>query len=270
VRGVQTWRLAPVRAQPLVRVLSWVPAVGLVGGLAGLIVYLSFTSRMHVPWYLWIGKGGLMKVSLVGGAGAALARVWGRVAASFLRRSAQVYGMFAGQRPRDGALVRVEGTVRQQECFTSAVSGEAAVFAHYEVRWSTQDRPDSAWARTVWQRGNEIRGVDFLVGTDLGQPVRIHAEDVFLTTAPYAEWKEAAEPAVIGHAPNGSYREAIISPGDRIEAIGILTHEVDPDADRPNPREMPKRLTLRGTRRVPLLVRLLERPGTHDHDQTLP
>jgi hypothetical protein len=248
--GSSTWRLAPARAQPLVRILSWVPALGVFGVLTSLCVIVAARGHLILPWYLMAAKGGTLKIGLVGAAGAGLGRLWGRAAAWFLRRTAVVYGRIAGMGPPlHGQLVRIVGTVRSDASFRSAVSGLPAVFVHYEVI------PDPGRHRSAHRRRNDVRGIDFLVDTGVGEPVRIHAQDAFITDAPDGKTRKPADLRLVGGAPNALYREARLGPRDEIEAIGVLSYEVDPDGERDHPRDLPRRLTLRGTRRFPLLLR---------------
>jgi hypothetical protein len=250
--GSATWRLAPPRAQPLVRLLSWVPAVGVFGAFTSACVVVAARGHLLLPWYLMAAKGGTLKIGLVGAAGAGLGRLWGRTAAWFLRRTAVVYGRIAGiGPPLHGQLVRIVGTVRPEASFRSAVSGQPAVFVHYEVV------PGATRDRSPYRRRNDVRGIDFLVETGLGEPVRIHAQDAFIIDPPRGNVREPAEIGVIGDAGRAVYREARIGPRDEIEAIGVLSYEVDPDGERAHPRDLPRRLTLRGTRRFPLLLRKL-------------
>jgi hypothetical protein len=252
--GSSTWRLAPPRAQPFVRVLSWVPSVGLFGGIVSL--YLA-VGRGHwfLPWYLLI-KGGVFKVGLVAGAGAALARFWGRMNGFFLRRAAVLYSGASWRRaPRHGALARVVGTVGNGPCFRSAVSGEPAVLVHYEiVPHGTED------ASVHTERQSEVRGIDFSIDSDRGEEVLICTRDVFMTEKPAGDVRAPANLTVLAAPPGGIFREARIAPGDRVEAIGVLSYEMDPDGQRAHPRDIPRRLTLRGTRRFPLLLRKVRAP----------
>jgi hypothetical protein len=248
--GASTWRLAPPRAHPLIRLLSWVPAVGLFGAATSLVLTMGRTGGPFLPWYL-LAKGATAKIGLVAAAGASMGRVWGRAAAWFLRRTAVVYGRIAGiGPPLHGQLVRVVGTVRSDAAFRSAVSGHPAVLVHYEVR------PDSPLNRQEHRLRHEVRGIDFLIDTGLGEPVRIHTRDAFIIDAPGGTTRHPVDPAVVGgDTEDDLYREARIGPRDEIEAIGVLAYEVDPDGERAHPRDLPRRLTLRGTRRFPLLLR---------------
>jgi hypothetical protein len=245
--GHRTWQLAPPRAQPLVRVLAWTPVVALVGG----VVSIQLVGHFHGGfWWVWmLGKGGVFKVGLVGAAGKALGRLSGRLTAWYLRTIAGLRLTVGSLRKRrEGDLVRLRGKVAAGQSFTSAVSGQPAVLANYEVR--ARDRKQSA------SGFDEVRGIDFLVEIEEGETVRVTAEDAFLTASPAGSAHDPASLSPGLFLPGGTAcREVRIGPGDTVELIGILGREVDPTADRYNPRELPTQFVLRGTRRLPLLVR---------------
>lgn len=247
--GHRTWQLAPLRAQPLVRVLAYTPLLALVGGVAA----IQLVTRVHYGfWWMWLaGKGGVLKVGMVAAAGNALGRVSARLTAWYLRAVAGLR-LTVGSlgKHREGDLVRLRGKVSASESFTSVVSGEAAVLATYEVR--ARDRKERS------RDFDEVRGIDFLVEIEGGESVRVAAREAFVTTSPSGRGRDPViltnDLFLLGGA---ACREVRIAPGDTVELIGILSREVDPLAERSNPRALPTQFVLRGTRRLPVLVRPL-------------
>jgi hypothetical protein len=240
--GHGVWRLAPPRAQPIARVLALTPAALFVGGL----VALSIRSHGGLWIYWMLGKGGIAKLGFLTAAGAGLARLSSRLASWQLRRIAQVRASIASLRGSPaGSLVRVVGVVRAPEPFTSAVSGQPAVLAHY------QSRPEGAPPQ------HEVRGIDFLLELEGGEAVRVAVEDAYFDDRLGPETTTPADLAVVGGAGSGSvrYREALLAPGDTVEAVGVLVRAPDPALSAGPGRSPALRMIIQAGPRMPLLLR---------------
>jgi hypothetical protein len=246
VSGNAAWKLVPERARPLARVLALTPAV-LAGG--ALLAFLTFTHG--TTWIFWVSFKGA-KVGYLAVAGAGLARLSGRLVGWQLRRLAEAHATVASLRgARDGALVRVVGKVLAAESFTAAVSGRPAVLCHYEVRGGGM----AAW--------HHVRGIDFLLEIDDGEPLLISVREAFLEDGPDTVSQQPAHPSVLGArtGANVVYREARLGPGDRIEALGVLSRQIDPTLSAGPERAPPLRLVVRAGGRLPLLVRKARAAG---------
>jgi hypothetical protein len=237
--------LLPDRARMLARVLTAIPAVALVGGFLGLLVW---TGGSHWWIYYHLAKGGLVKVGLVGAGATGIARFSSRLVAWQMRRLAAFHRSVASLRAaHEGEFVRIEGVVQGGAAFAAAVSGAAAVLAHYEIRTGSRVH-------------HQIRGVDFLLAIEGGEAVRITVAESFFDMKTGGAIEEPADPGVVRRAPDEgstrvSYREARIAPGDRVEAMGVLVREPDPALASGPARTPPLRLVLRGSARIPLLLR---------------
>jgi hypothetical protein len=243
--GNAVWKLTPPAAQPLARVLALTPVVAFSGAVLAALLY----TRSGV-WIFWAAKGGFAKLVSLGAGGAALVRLSARLVNWQLRRLAALHVSVASLRGSPpGSLVRVVGTVRAPEPFTSAVTGKPAVLAHYEARGESEHR-------------HHVRGIDFLLDIDDSEPVRVAVKKAYFDGRPGEETDTAADPAVVPLHGAGriTYREARIAPGDRVEAVGVLVREVDPTASAGPGRAPPLRLVIQGGPRLPVLLRVLP-PG---------
>jgi hypothetical protein len=241
VSGNAVWKLLPERAQALARVLAVTPAVLASGVVLALIFRWSHgTMRLFfLPF-----KG--LKIGYLAVAGAGLARLSGRLFGWQLRRVAAAHATSASLREaRDGALVRVVGRVLATEPFTAALSGRPAVLCHYEVRGGGVAAQ------------HEVRGIDFLLEIDEGEPLLVSVREAFLEDRPGKITAEPADASVLGARVGDGveYREARLSPGDRIEALGVLTRQIDPTLSGGPERAPPLRMVVRAGAHVPLLLR---------------
>src|SRR3954447_336849 len=217
----RTWELAPPRAQPLVRVLSWGPYAFAAASVLAVVL------RAHTGfWLLWVlGKGGLAKVSLVAAGGVALGRLSARLTAWYMRTIAGLQLTVGSLRGKQhGDLVRLRGTVRAEPSFPSAVSGEPTVLVHYEVRASERENSLLSY--------DEVRGIDFVVDVEGSEPVLVSAADAFITAGTPCKITSPADPTLIIDLATGGTRcrEIRIAPCDRVEVIGIVSRELDPEA----------------------------------------
>jgi hypothetical protein len=246
----QTWRLAPPRTQAVVRVLSWTPYALAAGTVVGLHFGLH-----SVVWVFWIvSKGWLVKAGTVAATGFTAGRLLGRLIGWYLRVVAGLELTVGSlHRHREGDPVRLRGVVRGDRQFASAVSGLPAVLVHYQVR--ATDR------RAAHLSFDEMRGIDFLVDVPGGATVLVAAAEADITGGAHASTTEPADVSIMVALQPGANRcqETRIAPGDPVEVIGVVSRELDPDGQRTSSRDLPQQLVLRGTRRLPLLVRSLGR-----------
>jgi hypothetical protein len=181
VSGNAAWKLVPERARPLARVLALTPAVVAGGALAALMLFTHRTT-----WIFWVSFKGA-KLGYLAVAGAGLARLSGRLVGWQLRRVAEAHATVASLRgAREGALVRVVGKVLAAQPFTAAVSGLPAVLCHYEVRGG------GAPAR------HDVRGIDFLLEIDDGEPLLVSVREAFLEDQPDTVTDQPTHPSVLG------------------------------------------------------------------------
>jgi hypothetical protein len=238
--GSGVWRLAPPRARGLARALTVTPAVLVGAGAVGLMVW----GGVH-PYLFWmLGKGGLAKFGLLTAAGAAAARWSSRLVSWQLRRLAGLHRTVASLRgSRPGSLVRVVGTVRAEQPFAAAVSGQPAVVVHYETRAPHQPPR------------HQLRGIDFLLDVDASEAVRVAVKDCYFDDRPSLETSTPTDLSVVGAADGGRYWEARLGPGDRVEALGVLVRQVDPALAGGPGRSPPLRLVIQASPRLPLFLR---------------
>jgi hypothetical protein len=244
VTGNAVWKLVPPQARPLARVLTVLPATLFVGGLVGMTLWTGGSL------YLWwiIGKGGVTKLGFLAAGAAGLARLSARLVRWQLRRLASLHVSLASLRGSPpGSLVRVVGTVRAEAAFAAAVSGEPAVMTRYEVR------PASGPA------SHQLRGVDFYLDLEgAGESVRVSVKDAYFDDRHALESNTPANFGVVGSGScDTRYREARLAPGDRIEAVGVLVREVDPQITGGPGRAPGLRQVIRASPHLPLLLRKL-------------
>lgn len=245
------------------------------------------------PWLLALGLPGyrlprqaavltyMVAFSLVQGLSFVL-----RTARALAQRRAFARPLTVALRP--GCVVKVRGRIEASEPFSAALSGAPVVVARYLDN------------RRTWPKRDETRAIDFALrpeGSD-AQPIRISARDVALVDRPRGKFPyteshprgpqrtplllspmmllpENMAAAVgmtmgaglglwIGITANRARArcaEARVGPGDEVEVVGIVDEEVDV-AGRPTlGRDLPMRTVIRAAPGMPLLVRLVRRPG---------
>jgi hypothetical protein len=137
---------------------------------------------------------------------------------------------------------------------------------------------------------DEVRGIDFDLELDGGEQAHVSVRRAFLvdrpTRAPEAPacGPVYAEPTSEGFGARlrsallverspvfrtlGARHESSVGPGDRVEVVGVLHHELAPDAAAPFARLPPTRFVVRAGARRPLLVRRCPGAPRPDHAQT--
>jgi hypothetical protein len=124
---------------------------------------------------------------------------------------------------------------------------------------------------------DEVRGIDFDLELNSDERVRVCVRRAVLVDPP-TRTQEApacgpvyAAPAAEGFGAHlcsalvvtpsplirtlGVRHESSVGPGDRVEVVGVLRHELAPEAAIPFARNLPTRFVLRAGERHPLLVR---------------
>jgi hypothetical protein len=251
--GRAGWGLLPGGTQRLTSTVS-----GAVAAVSGLSVGIATIGFLGVR-------------AAVAGAGAGAAVWW--LTRALVGPVARLAGRLGSRRgslaeAKAGARIQVLGTVRARGTFKSAVSGRPAVVAHYAVL------PD------VGTRRDLVRGVDFEIETADGLAVTVGASDLHLTaplgpptfsptdfavlgrpgpdhpTQRLSFWQRQSAPAGQLPAVQVAYREALLAPGDAVEAVGVLVREVHPDAPADGAGRSPRlRLRLEPGRLLPVMIR---------------
>lgn len=242
--GDRTWEIAPPAARWLVKTLAWTPAAAL---LAGIVAWLALAPRGAFFIFQLFGKGSLATLGAVGAAGSLLGRASHRLVAFQLRRLAGASAALGRRNAAGERWERIEGRVVAREMFRSAVHGRPAVMAHY------------SWKDEVEPRRELVRGVPFAIVSDEGDSVYVEPEEAYFIAPGRRLRGVPAEPYVLAAANDrpGRFLERILAPGDRVEAFGIRVAEIDGQAERAGDRQLPMRMVLRGTERLPVVVRRL-------------
>jgi hypothetical protein len=189
--------------------------------------------RLFDPWP-WVALATFGTLALIAVTAGLVA--WRPLVRWQLLRGARAYD---GSMPPPAGLVKVTGTIGAGRTFVSPVGGRPAVFVHVHA--------------TADPLRRDVRGIDFVLDVKYA-PIRIVACDAHLTDETPVPAARPFDPE-LARRWGTAYSEAVLAPGDRVEAIGFLVHDIDPDAERDHPREAPRRLTLRGDRGVPVLLR---------------
>jgi hypothetical protein len=167
---------------------------------------------------------------------------------------------------RDGTVVKIVGQLSFiGEPLGAPLSGRRC--AYYEAT------VDESSGRAPIQLIRERRGQDFILRDDSGKAlVRMDEASAVLVMrdAQFSSGGDADPTAVMtaflarhGQSSRGllfakslNYREGVLEPGERIAVLGLARWEPDPDPDRGalGYRELPMRLVVQASGRVPLVV----------------
>ena len=146
-----------------------------------------------------------------------------------------------------GTVVRIVGTIETEgKVFRAPGSARTVVYARTQL-WEpgVKDRPGST-AR------EDIRGVPFRIRLADGVSVRLRPADIALLDPPQRLKNVPTEVRqALGSALNGTlfekdppFFETTLAPGDLVEAVGRLNHEVSVEGDQAPTRGIPLAHTL--------------------------
>jgi hypothetical protein len=238
---------------------DWIGRAGLRGAVViGVMIALFWVTRViDLPVSVYV------LVLLAGVLGCVLAvpfverRLKARRVRRLLSRLAAVAVRAQVRDLPDGTLARVRGVIEAPRPFSSLVTGKPAVLAR---------------SLRLGGRGpfEVLHGIDFDLCIEAGERVHVSVRHAFLTDEPEGGQASClnptfADPDQVGYnaimIAGGTYpplyREVRVEPGDSIEVIGSVTRVVHPDADAAFGREPPMRVSMHGSKKVPLLVRRL-------------
>lgn len=173
---------------------------------------------------------------------------------------------------RRGEVVKIRGKVRAGSTFESAGLRQRVVLASYAgtVTYVSGHITDG-FARP-W---HETRGIDFTVDLPSGEAVTVRSRGVYFLPQP-AETRRLfwgrnmqALPCPLRRLARADRRSAVtetifgetnLHPGDEVEVMGVLDHEVNPEATAAG-RGARLHPVLRASEATPLLVHCMDREG---------
>jgi hypothetical protein len=257
----ESWQLAPRPMRKAVLLTSWlVPVSCAATGITWGVLH-------GTPW----GVAGGVALGLTSNSAAKwLGRGLSHVTRAYVRRQSRANARRRAAQSLDDlrwGLVCVRGTIIAGGApFSARVSGrEQTVLAHYRVTPAPGRRTNAPGVLMVGssvvpagapspvrRRDDELQGVPFVIATDQGA-IRVEVDDGCLFDAPFETYATPADLSLFSE--DVAYREARIGVGAKVEVIGTLVEESDPEAERVSDREPPRSLLLRGSERYPLMIR---------------